>query len=50
VDVHGLGSVAGAGSGELLVRGVQIGDAALESLFAGIGEHKITSPSDEVFG
>jgi hypothetical protein len=31
--------------GELRVGGVQVGDAAREALFAGIGRHKINSPS-----
>ena len=36
----------GPGIGELGVGGVQIGDAAREPLFAGIGRHEITSPSE----
>ena len=44
-SIAAVSASMGRAFGELLVGGVQVGDAARQPLFARIGRHKITSPS-----
>ena len=44
-SIAAVSASMGRASANCGVGGVQVGDAAREALFAGIGRHKITSPS-----
>ena len=47
-SIAAVSASMGLASANCWIGGVQVGDAARQSLFAGIGRHKITSPSERL--